>query len=226
MYKIEIFPIPEKDWWKDPNNKELTIVPIENWTTESEEYRNKWENISCSWSWWGLVDNPDIHFFINQSSKIIAFESCREDELLEELLNIFIPENSLVFIPTAPENIWKLEEVSDKPIFSNRSQKKLEPVIKLVSDWGGMKNKEIVNKILPMATIKPEKSYKFTYLPTGYTIPFDVWYDIEYSIDIFLGTKKMSSSLSTYSEIIKEGSLLEALILNERKLWKENIKLS
>lgn len=219
--KIKIFPIPENAWWRR-KEKELTLVPVGNW--EINAPKNRWTLSELGWSWWGLVDKPEIHFFINQPSKILAFETGEEDSLLEELLNIFTPENNLIFIPETPEDIWELREIADRPVFSNRSQKLMEPRIKLIDEWAGMDVRKDTPSFLSTVKIHPEKSYTFTYLPTGFQVPFDVWYDTEYSLEIYLGTEKKRNPKSTYHEIQKEGSLLEALTIPERKTWIENIK--
>lgn len=219
--KIKIFPIPEESWWRRPEKKELTLIPVGNWNIDAP--KNRWTSAELGWSWWGLVDRPEVHFFINSQSRIFAFETGEEDLLLEELLNIFIPENNLEFIPEIPEDIWELKEIADHPILSNRSQKMLNPKIKLVDEWAGMELRKLIPTIIPSVKIHPEKSYSFTYLPTGFKISFDVWYDTEYSLNIMLGTEKKSSSNSLYYDIKKEGALLEALTITERKIWIENI---
>lgn len=222
---IKLFPIPEKDWWREPEKKKLTALPKQNWRFNIE--KGRFEKKDVAWPWFGLIENPEIRLFISESTGMIAFESSQEDNILMLLLQSFFTTEEIVFDIEIPEDIWRLEYLGENQI-CNRSQRSLPPNSDIIYDWIALDN-DTINPVVFEFIKEGEKenlvsapgSYKFTYLPTGYSITFDIDINSEYSVKIDIGLPEKASPTTPSSLVKKKLSLIEVLTIPSTILWKK-----
>lgn len=233
--KLNITPILPNYWWENKEKKELTLIPeTVHWDLGNihvvKEKGTRWwkEEREVSWPWWVMdYGGEKIHLYISFPTKILAYETSQEDNVLELLLDLFLPKVSIEFNISIDSKTWDVKKISDD-FLCNTNQRRMAPNISLVDRYigSGVTNGFVYSKGEEWGIFGSKQgTYEATYIPSGEKVLFDIKLDpTTYTFRINIGVEE-KSKISNAQDIRRKLSFIEALTLPAKQQWIELINL-
>lgn len=215
---IEIYPVPKEYWWDEGEEGKISILPVQDWKIEGEEY--------ISWPWWKLKDSDNC-IFINSQLKMIGVKEKDKEKgsvlnlLLLEFLRPSI-EGGLVFSPKIFP-YWEYEYLGPQ-VICNSIQRTLEPMTTVYDErFDNLEEyKEAYEKIKPFLGTY---SLKFKDYVTKFDLgtnrirkyeEAEVIYFYEY-ISVYIGFEEKTDCHCSGEKLHEKRSLIKSIMYKELK---------